>query len=574
MQGRLRAHGLIGDRSTAALVAADATIDWFCPKRFDEPAALFSLIDATAGGYVRVGPPRGAAIGQSYCESGAPVLRTHLGAPESLVEVADIMAGGRILRLVTALRGPIDIHLDVVPGDRFGPPRKVQRWSEGVSFGSLIVRGRTEPVTLESREALVVSIDPLDERGVVRAGPAMALPTPNQLRRIIEDLDRSWKSDLDEVHYDGPFAAAVRSAVRSLRLCTHAGTGALVSAVTTSLPAQLGNERNVDLRYAWLRDNAAAVWLWERLARPDWADETRAWLTERMAEELPLPPCTRVDGERLGSEAELTLPGWRSSAPVRTGNLAADGLDLTGMAMGSMVLDARRSWPVLERVGDWLSEHAARPDHGRWDSRARPASWVASRLAVQAAMGALITTSRSRHPLEADLRGWTDGAAANEQWLATEARFGVAPKAGWRRTPTDDSSDAAALPWAATLPALKVDGPRDDIARLRATIDQTLAQLGEGPFLNRHLPHVDDGLPPGQGPDLTASFWMVSALAAADRWEDAHDRMEALVSWIGPLGTLSTHADVPTGDLRGNLGSSSAAIALVGAALDLRAGPH
>ena len=569
----LRAHGLIGDRATAALVASDATIDWFCPRRFDEPAALFALIEPASGGRVTVGPPNAVATGQSYPDSGAPILRTRLAGPESLVDVHDVLDGGRIIRLVTALRGPADIEVDIVPGDRFGPPRKVQRWSEGVSFGALMVRGATTPTTLDTGESLVVTIDPLDERGVVRSGPEMSLPASDQVRRRHEELGRLWKSDLDEIDYDGPFAAAVRAAARAIRLATHAGTGAVISAVTTSLPALVGNERNVDQRYGWLRDNAAAVWLWERLGRPDWADETRAWLTERAAEELPLPPCTRVDGERLGSENELSLTGWRGGSPVRIGNAAADGLDLTGMSMASMVLDARRSWPTLERMGDWLSEHGGRPDHGRWDSRSRPQLWVASRLAVHAALQALVATSRARHPLDADLRGWTDAVAEAEQWLSTDGRFGVAPNAGWRRVPSDDSCDAATLPWAATLPTLKVDGPGDDRARLGATLDQMLAQLEEGPFVHRHLPHVDDGFPPGQGPDLTASFWMVSALAAADRWEQAHERMEALVSWVGPLVVLSTHVDIPTGDCRGNLASASAAIALISAAVDLRHGP-
>ena len=572
----LRHHGLIGDRSTGALVAADATIDWYCPKRFDAPAAFFSLLDERHGGRVSIapGPVPGKTVEQAYDTTGAPVLRTRLSGRESLIDVHDVLDSGRIVRVITALRGTAEIQLTVVPGDRFGSPRKVHRWSNGVAFGALVVRGPSDMTRLEPGQQLVVTIDPADETGVVHSGPSNNELTVGEARMLMERSARHWKSDLDEVAYDGAFAPSVRAAVRALRLCTDATTGAVVGAITTSLPARLGNERNTDERYAWLRDNAAAVWLWERVDRPDWADETRAWLTERAGEELPLPPCMRVDGERLGSEEEISLPGWSDASPVRTSNRAADGLDLSGIAMLSMVLDARRSWPKLERLGDWLTEHGTRPDHGRWDSRARPVEWVASRLVVATALRALVATSRSRNPLEPELRGWSDAVADADAWLGTEARFGVPPRAGWRRLPTDDSSDAAALPWAANRPTLSTDGPGDPETRLDVTIDQMLAQLEEGPFLHRHLPHVDDGFPPGQGPDLAASFWMVSALAAAGRWEAAHDRMEALISWIGPLGIVPAHADPFTGDFRGNLPSSAAAIALISAALDLRAGPR
>ena len=73
----LRHHGAIGDRETVALIDADATIDWWCPGALDGPASLFSLLDASNGGAIRVQPSLRARDGsQSMHPSGAPIVST------------------------------------------------------------------------------------------------------------------------------------------------------------------------------------------------------------------------------------------------------------------------------------------------------------------------------------------------------------------------------------------------------------------------------------------------------------------------------------------------------------------
>ena len=579
----LRDRGLVGDRSAAALVAGDATIDWYCPGRFDSSPALSHLLDRDTGGSVRLGPPESHAIAgvQSYDRGGAPVLRTQLRGSECLVDVADHLLDGRIVRIATVLRGPATIALDVVPGDAWGIPRSVQRWSGGVAFGRLVVRagsGCPEPgelLVLDSGERAVMCIDPDDERGIVHAGPQSAPLRVDTALKQEAALARSWRRAVAEMSYGGPYREIVERAVMVLRLLTDRTNGALVRSVTTSLPAALGNERNTDGRYAWLRDNARLVVLWERLDLREWADQTREWLAARATDELPLAPMVRIDGERLGSELELSAAGWRDTGPVRERNRAADGLDLGAMAELTLALDDRRSWRELERLGDWLAEHWRRPDQGRWDNRSRPQLLVESKIAVHAALEALVATARRRNPLDPDLRGWTDAVADLDVWLRVNGLFGALPRTGWRRTLGDDSSDAAALRWlGGERPALRGDDSAEAPLRLHVSIDQTLAQLGEGAFIHRHLPHVDDGFPPGQGADVAASFEAVSVLSRAHRWEEAHDRMEALVSWAdaGPL--LSAHVDRFTGDARGNLPWAPAYMALIEAALSLTAGPR
>src|ERR1019366_1292242 len=115
----LEQRGMIGDTSTAALVAADGTIEWYCPRRFDAPASLFRLLD-TEGGGVRVGPAgTGRRPGTQSYDPGTHVLRTLLPAPDGELEITDLMPWdgsaerppGRIVRVVEVRRGTVAVEV-------------------------------------------------------------------------------------------------------------------------------------------------------------------------------------------------------------------------------------------------------------------------------------------------------------------------------------------------------------------------------------------------------------------------------------------------------------------------------
>ena len=277
------------------------------------------------------------------------------------------------------------------------------------------------------------------------------------------------------------------------------------------------------------------------------------------------------------------LPGWLGHGPVRTGSKVGSLLDLGAIAQLSMVLEARTSWTELEKLGNFLADNISRPDNGRWDRRARPQRHVESALAVRSALYALVRTAQRRDPLDLVVVGWREAANELSDWLQKDGCFGRRPNAGWRRVGAlaenelgDDTSDASLLAHlcrAGDLPALPDDVHNDASTRRDATLAQSIAQLSEGGLMHRHLAHVDDGFPPGQGVDLWASFTLVRALCAASRWEEAHDRMEMLLPLLGATGIGATHLDPATRDLRGNLVAAPTHVAVVLACAAFSASP-
>ena len=108
-------HGLIGDLQTAARVATDGSIDWFCCPRFDSPSVFAALLDQERGGYFRVRATGPDATSRQLYFPDTAILITRFMTEEGVGEIVDFMppagkqptANHRILRMMRCVRGSI-----------------------------------------------------------------------------------------------------------------------------------------------------------------------------------------------------------------------------------------------------------------------------------------------------------------------------------------------------------------------------------------------------------------------------------------------------------------------------------
>ncbi|HEX4978998.1 MAG TPA: glycoside hydrolase family 15 protein [Acidimicrobiales bacterium] len=587
----LRARGFVGDTETAALVAADGTVDWWCPGRFDADAAFFRLLDP-AGGALRVGPARGGdprpALGAQSYDGDSLVLRTMIHAGESTLEVVDLLpwrgvghrAEGRLVRVVTALRGDVDVEVAVAPGRRWRPSREVHAWSEGLAFDGIVVRGCDMTsgcagrFSLAPGERAVVTVDAVPEDGALLADPL----SPDRALDLVDRTRTAWISRLAPLTYDGPYGASVRRSLLVLLGLTYGPTGTVVAAPTTSLPERVGGDRNWDYRYAWIRDASLAIDACFDAGLRDEAERFLPWLRDLCAwADFPLRPFYDVDGGPVEpDERELDLAGWRGSRPVRVGNGAADHLqldlyaDVVAMLHESQLGDpdskVSEMWPDVVRLGHWLADSWSKPDRGIWEVRASPRQFVGSKLACWAALDRIARLEAGRNPLSLDAASLRITAREIVAWLE---RYGLAADGGLRSDPSEaDLADASLLrvawrnPW-----------PHEP-DRARRTVDRVLRRLGTGALVHRYDRSFADGLEPGEGAFVPASFWAVEALARLGRWDEAHERMEALCELSRPLGLLPEEVDPTDRSWLGNLPQAFSHLSLVRAALALADGPR
>jgi GH15 family glucan-1,4-alpha-glucosidase len=284
-----------------------------------------------------------------------------------------------------------------------------------------------------------------------------------------------------------------------------------------------------------------------------------------------------VEGRPLDDlgEVELPLDGWRGSRPVRAGNDAADHLQLDFYAdlISSIHAEQFRLpssrvaelWAPLAAMADWLATAWQRPDRGIWELRSDPRHLVSSKLACWYALDRMCELGQARNPLDLDVVHWRQSANAIRDWIGANGVTADGSLAA------DDSGRGLAdgalvqVAWRNPWPG--------DVRVVDATLDRMIEQLGSGPFLRRYTAALDDGLAEGEGAFLACSFWAVEALASRGRWEEAHERMEALCAFSGPLGLLPEEVDVTTGDCLGNLPQAFSHLTLIQAALALARGP-
>ena len=595
----------VGNGVGGALVSADGTIDWYCRGGLSSPPALWRLLDP-AGGAVRVGPERtGTAAtrelppSEQRYRAGTNVVETLLeGTGGRRVSVVDFVewsgtgldARDRVVRVVRALAGPVDVEVEVFPSGRPAEggrqDARVESTSDGLVFDGMSVRAGTplEPSPVDRRTPRWRSVRRLDEGQsfVVTIGAASDTEplTVDGAMKILESTTLAWRSWVAPMLYDGPYRTQVERSLLAVRSLTE--RGAPTGAGTASLPRRIGSERNSDDRWVRWRDVALAALCYSAAGLAEDAESAETWLRDAIVE-APLPWPVWLDGEGQPPPPmeTLALGGWRKAQPVVVGNpeglidLDCYGDVVAAFGSSSRTPGATRAdpgpmaaaWPHLVEAVDWVADHWPEPDVGVWASSGPTTMLVASRVQAWDALDRMAGLAWSSNPLDLIAVPWRQQAHEISNWLNAD---GLAFDGGLRRdgrASGDDEPDAALLriawrgPWPSSHPIVT------------KTVDRILERLSSSGLVYRYSERVDDGRAGPDNPDLLATLWAVRALSALERWDEAHERMEAVSRFAGTAGLLSDAADPVMVELMGNLPSTAAHLALVDASLALGRGP-
>jgi GH15 family glucan-1,4-alpha-glucosidase len=381
---------------------------------------------------------------------------------------------------------------------------------------------------------------------------------------------RAWSARAPE---DVPHADLVRRSLLTLLLMTHAETGGIVAAPTTSLPEDFGGERNWDYRFCWLRDAALTLESLLGAGYDGEALEWRGWLLRAVAgDPADLQIMYTVDGGRQLPEREVPhLPGYAGSTPVRIGNGAVSQRqnDVLGEVMIALELardagleETPNSWALQRALVDELADHWDQPDNGLWEIRGPQRHFTHSRVMVWVAFDRAVK-GVERHDLDGPVDRWRD--------LRDRVREEILDKGfDHERGTFTQHYDTTAVD--ASLLTIGLVGflPGDD-PRVLGTIDAVIADLDVDGLLLRYRTETGvDGIAGDEHPFLACSFWLVSALAAAGRRDQAGELMDRLCGLANDVGLLSEEYDVTHSRMAGNFPQAFSHLALVQAALALR----
>ena len=562
-------HGVIGDRRTAALVAADGTIPWLCLPNYDSPPVFGALLDANGGGFWRLGPSELIAGRQSYRE-GTTCVSTIWDTDGGELELIDAMLWPQteraadqedsraIIRRLTCPRGKMRCSLRLRPQDDFGDDV-----AAGEDGKVVRIRVGSRNLTLWSSVPLRISGESVEaDFTLARGETAWAVlsygepPAPWSVPAACEALqvtEHYWKEWAGRLSYYGPRKKHVIRSAITFHLLTYAPTGSLVAAATNSLPERIGGNRNYDYRYAWIRDVSLSMAILSMLGDLYTAKRYMDWLSELDSlSDLPLQVMYRIDGGmEIEEEERQNLSGYRGSKPVRFGNHAYKQYQIDGLGYladcSLIYLKQGGEWrpeysDLIRRMADYVVENWHRPTNGIWELGEQQhfvvdkvMSWVTLERACKIAEKAGIEGGTDRWREEMEIirdevltKGWSDEL-----------------QSFWQRY------DAETLDASILLMAVMEFLPATD-PRMRATIERVSEALTIGGLTYRFDPQAQASpseQPKGvvEGAFLPCTFWFAASLAMIGEAKKAEAILDRIEKTAGELRLFAEEYD-PRGD--------------------------
>lgn len=577
--------GVIGNGSFGALVDARGKVVWSCLPAFDGDPAFCSLLSPRDhdGGDFAVELEDFAGSEQNYLNNTA-ILRTvlrdrHGGA----VEIVDFAPRWRqhdrfyrpvmLIRQVTPLAGSPRIRVRARPLADWGARLPETTW------GSNHIRWLLPDFTLRLTSDVPVRFI-RDESPFVLTHPVhLVLGADESLTRGVAGFVREaqertsayWREWVRYLSVPLDWQEAVIRSAITLKLCQYEDSGAIIAAMTTSIPEAPHTPRNWDYRYCWLRDAAFVVRALNRLGATRSMEEFLRYIFNIATSDGSLQPLYGIDfSEQLHEHEVESLAGYRGMGPVRRGNLAwvqkqHDVYGSVVLASTQLFFDQRLADPGdanafhrLEPLGEHAFALHDQPDSGLWEFRGRAEvhtytsvmCWAAcdrlAKIAVRLQLG-----DRAAH--------WRQRAdriherVIAESWSDTHGHF--TDTFGGQRL------DASLL----LLADLGFVAPEDP--RFIATVEAIGRVLKRGDALFRYIAPDDFGAP--ETSFTLCTFWYIDALAAIGRKDEARELFERILKRRNHLGLLSEDLDFDDGEAWGNFPQTYSHVGLIIAAMRL-----
>ena len=575
--------GLVGNGSVAMLVDRQARVSWGCIPAFDGDPAFCALMEPTEheGGDYAIELEDFDHAEQEYVENTA-ILRTVLHDTHGAsVEVTDFCPRWRqydrwyrpvmLLRRVRPLSGTPRIRVRVRPLADWGATRPDRTWgSNHIRYlhPDFTLRLTTDaPVRLVRDETAFVLEH--DLHLVLGPDETLTQPVGDFVRQAEKRTCEYWREWVLSLALPLEWQEAVIRSAITLKLCQYHETGAIIAAVTTSIPEAPGTQRNWDYRYCWLRDAAFVVRALNRLGATRTMEGYLGYVFNLATnEEGELQPLYGIGLEHELTEEEMpALAGYRGMGPVRQGNLAwvQKQYDVYGsvvLASTQLFFDRRlahrgdrTTYERLEHVGERAWALYDRPDAGLWEFRGRTGVHTYTAAMCWAACDRLARIAVHLN-LPDRVQLWRTRADTMHARILAE---GFSESLGhFVATFGGDQLDASLL----LLCDIGFIDPMDP--RFIATVEAIGRDLRRGDGLFRYIAPDDFGVP--ETSFTICTFWYIEALAAIGRKEEGRQLFERVLARRNHLGLLSEDLAFEDGEQWGNFPQAYSHVGLIMAA--------
>ncbi len=575
-------YAIIGNCASAALIGADASIDWLCLPFFDSPSLFGRILDEERGGFFRISAQEVIKIEQSYSFH-TPILKTRFETRDGVFEVMDYMprfltSGGEvhcpseIHRNIHVISGHPRIRIELKPCLNYGLAEAyLKRFPDYLKISSTEGEYNSYYLYSDLDFDLLLNGEAIELKAssyfLLSYHEKLSLINQEKIYLEYEKTKSYWMDWVYRTRVPERYKESVIRSVITLKLLMFQRTGAVIAAPTTSLPEIIGGDRNWDYRFCWVRDASMIIDLYARMGHVHSAERYIEFILGRMlVKKENIAVMYGINGERVMDEKVLRhLAGYKGSKPVRVGNAAYQQKqnDVYGELIEALYsyfianpyhqkdFD-EELWTVVRSLANKVALTWREPDCGIWERRGPPRHFVHSKLMNWVAMDRAAKISRvigkERHAprylaiaeeIKADIlaHGWS--SELNSFVMHYESK-------------DFDASNLMMLHYGFL--------PNNDY-RIIGTVEAASKHLLRNGFVMRYT--ADDELGTPKNAFIVCTFWLINALYLTGRQEDARVMFDKMIGCVNRLGLLSEDIEPETGHLTGNFPQGYSHLALI-----------
>ena len=584
-------YGIIGNCKSAALISRNGSIDWCCLPDFDSSSVFAKILDSEKGGFFSIEPVSKYNIQQKYLEK-TNILITEYSRGENAFQVCDFMpryktdAGNYhcppdIIRFIRYLRGKPRFRINYQPRPAYaqhesrivvskefikamtskGPYESVYLYSD-LPFEKIV---NSKSITIQQDCFLILSYN-----------QKLFKPDMNWVRLEYQRTKVYWLSWVGKTQVLTRYQKEVERSSLVLKLLTYQKTGAILAAVTTSLPETIGDVRNWDYRYCWLRDSSMTISILSRLGHYNVAKRFLQFILDIVPfKDEKIQIMYSINHRRHLTEKELPwLSGYESSKPVRIGNAAVKQKqnDIYGVVLDviyeSLTIfheslnNKEDLWTVVRTLARHIKNNWKKLDSGIWEFRTEQKHFTFSKILCWVGMDRATQIAKffGKDNDAKDYAYWRELIKAdilkkgrNPQINALTQFYG------------STSMDAANL-LAQQYGFLSYKDPV-----YVDTVLNTFEKLSKDGLMYRYNNPDDFGRP--KSSFTVCTFWMIKSLYLIGRERQAIEMFEQVLQYGNHLGLFSEDISFETKRLLGNFPQGYSHIALIDTALTISKSP-
>jgi len=579
-------YGIIGNCRSAALISKTGSLDWCCLPEFDSSSVFAKILDEKIGGSFEILVSDDYNIKQRYKKDTA-VLITRFSDGENIFELHDFMPryykeeGGyyappEIARHVRHIQGRPKFSVKYNPKleyafgvtENFVKRNFIVSITRNKKFDTIFLyTSFNKNAVIEGREI------ELTQNGYFLVGYNEKILQPTS-RKVYLDLERTkvyWLNWANRTPNYRKYNKQITRSAITLKLLSYDKTGAVLAAATTSLPETIGEVRNWDYRFCWIRDASMVIKVMSGLGHKNVAKRYLQFIIDLIPDkDEKLQIMYGINREKKLTEETLDhLSGYKGSKPVRVGNAAYKQKqnDIYGILMDVIhaqlakfstdIGNGEELWGITKGIAWIVSRHWQEPDKGIWEFRTEDRHFTFSKVLCWVAMDRAVKVARILKK-NRKLEEWTQ--------LEQEIKRDIYENA-WNDEVNAFTQSYGSTHLDASVLLMESYGfieAKDP--KFVSTVKAIEKNLSNDGLLYRYKNEDDFGLPSSSFTICT--FWFINSLFKIGEEEKAMQHFEKLLTYSNHLGLFSEDIDFKTKRLLGNFPQAYSHLALIECAVN------